>query len=119
MLRSGVLDTGSSALQSILGTIGGFAVASAVILAVGDSRTALAILFPLAVFAAGYSRCRRVRDRPGAFTAMVVVLFNLSSPSVGHWVSFASSGLHWVLPFRFSWHYWSCGPEELPPVCTQ
>ncbi|MCO5319858.1 MAG: FUSC family protein [Microthrixaceae bacterium] len=83
VLRSSVLDTGSSALQSILGTIGGFAVASAVILAVGDSRTALAILFPLAVFATGYfPGVVGFAAGQGAFTAMVVVLFNLSE-SIG------------------------------------
>lgn len=82
VLRSSVMDTGASAIQSVVGTLLGFVVSSALVVAIGEGNAALWVLLPIAVFAAGYL--------PGvvsyligqaAFTVLVVVLFNLIDPT--------------------------------------
>lgn len=77
-LRIDVLGTGKTALQAILGTIGGFVVGTAIILLVGDNPTVYWILLPIAIFLSGYT--------PGAislvvgqasFTVFVIVFYGL------------------------------------------
>lgn len=77
-LRVDVLGTGKTALQAILGTIGGFVVGTAIILLVGDNPTVYWILLPIAIFLSGYT--------PGAvslvvgqasFTIFVIVFYGI------------------------------------------
>ena len=81
VLRSGVLGTGVSALEALLGTAVGFTVATVVMNTAGTDRTALWVVLPVAIFLSAYT--------PGAihfvvgqasFTVFVVVLFNLLIP---------------------------------------
>ena len=82
VLRSSATATGSTALRGLAGTIAGFAVGAALLVAIGTSPTALWVAFPLAVLVAAYT--------PGtapfvvgqaAFTVTIVVLFNLLVPA--------------------------------------
>lgn len=79
-LRLDAMGTGKTAAQAIIGTIGGFVVGTAVVIAFGDNATALWILFPIAVFLSGYT--------PGAislpvgqasFTVFVIVFYGIVS----------------------------------------
>ena len=81
VLRSSVMDTGASALQSIVGTLVGFLVATALMLLLGDNTAALWVALPVSVFAASYvPSVLGYLQGQAAFTVMVVVLFNLSEP---------------------------------------
>ena len=75
-LRVDVLGTGKTALQAIVGTIGGFVVGTAIIVVFGDNPTALWVMLPIAIFLSGYT--------PGAisltvgqasFTIFVIVFY--------------------------------------------
>lgn len=82
VLRSSVLETGSSAFQSITGTLVGFAVTIVVMVLVGGNAAAMWVLLPVAVFAAGYvPAVVSYAAGQAAFTLMVVVLFNLVEPA--------------------------------------
>jgi uncharacterized membrane protein YccC len=82
VLRTSAASTGSTAWRALAGTVVGFAVGAALLLAIGTGPTALWIALPVAVFVASYA--------PGtapflvgqaAFTITVVVLFNLLAPA--------------------------------------
>ncbi len=82
VLRTSAAATGSTAMRALAGTIAGFVIGAALLLAIGTNPVALWIAFPLAVLVAAY--------RPGtapfaagqaAFTITVVVLFNLLVPA--------------------------------------
>ncbi len=82
VLRTTAASTGSTAWRALAGTVAGFAVGAALLLAIGTGPTALWIALPFAVFVAAYS--------PGtmpflvgqaAFTVVVVVIFNLLVPA--------------------------------------
>jgi uncharacterized membrane protein YccC len=82
VLRTTAASTGSTAMRALAGTVAGFAVGAALLLAIGTSPTALWIALPFAVFVASYA--------PGtapfvvgqaAFTVTVVVIFNLLVPA--------------------------------------
>jgi uncharacterized membrane protein YccC len=82
VLRTTAASTGSTAMRALIGTVAGFAVGAALLLAIGTGPTALWIVLPLAVFVAAYA--------PGtapfvvgqaAFTVTVVVIFNLLVPA--------------------------------------
>jgi len=82
VLRSSVMDTGASAVQSISGTVLGFAVATGVIVSLGDRDPALWVLLPITIFAAAYlSTVVSYLVGQAAFTVLVVVLFNLLEPT--------------------------------------
>ncbi len=77
-LRLDAMGTGKTAVQAIVGTIGGFVVGTAVVLAFGDNPTMLWVLFPITVFLSGYT--------PGAislpvgqasFTVFVIVFYGI------------------------------------------
>lgn len=81
VLRSSVMETGSSALQSIGGTIAGFGVASVAMVVMGDRVALLWVLLPIAIMAAGYlPTVVSFAAGQAAFTLLVVVLFNLIAP---------------------------------------
>jgi uncharacterized membrane protein YccC len=82
VLRTTAASTGSTAWRALAGTVAGFVVGAALLLAIGTGPTALWIVLPFAVFVAAYS--------PGtmpflvgqaAFTVVVVVIFNLLVPA--------------------------------------
>jgi len=81
VLRTNAASTRSTALQALSGTVIGFVVGGALLLAIGSSEAALWLALPVAVLVAAYS--------PGtapfalgqaAFTVTVAVLFNLIAP---------------------------------------
>ncbi|MGO8960035.1 MAG: FUSC family protein [Streptosporangiaceae bacterium] len=82
VLRTSAAATGSTAVRALAGTVAGFVVGAALLLAIGTNPVALWVVFPLAVLVAAYT--------PGtapfvagqaAFTVTVVVLFNLIVPA--------------------------------------
>jgi uncharacterized membrane protein YccC len=82
VLRTTAASTGSTALRALAGTVVGFAVGGALLLAIGTGPTALWVVLPLAVLVASYA--------PGtapflvgqaAFTITIVVIFNLLVPA--------------------------------------
>jgi uncharacterized membrane protein YccC len=82
VLRTTAASTGSTALRALAGTVVGFAVGAALLLAIGTGPVALWIALPFAVLVASYA--------PGtapfvvgqaAFTVTVVVIFNLLVPA--------------------------------------
>jgi uncharacterized membrane protein YccC len=78
VLRSGVSSTLACARQAVFGTIVGFVVAALLVLVIGDSDVALWIIFPLAVFLAGYAPgAIHFAVGQAAFTVTVVVLFGI------------------------------------------
>lgn len=81
VLRTNAASTRASALQALTGTVVGFVVGAALLLAIGTSATVLWAVLPVAVFVAAYA--------PGtvpfavgqaAFTVTLAVLFNLLAP---------------------------------------
>jgi uncharacterized membrane protein YccC len=82
VLRTNAASTGSTAMRALAGTVAGFAVGAALLLAIGTEPAALWVALPIAVLVASYA--------PGtapfvvgqaAFTVTVVVLFNLLAPA--------------------------------------
>ena len=82
VLRTSATATGSTAMRALAGTVAGFIVGAALLLAIGTNPVALWVVFPIAVLVAAYT--------PGtapfvagqaAFTVTVVVLFNLIAPA--------------------------------------
>jgi uncharacterized membrane protein YccC len=82
VLRSGVNDTTTTALQALRGTLIGFAIAApAAYFADGDD-TLLWVLLPLVTFLAAWAPgAVGLGSGQAAFTLFVVVLFNLAAPS--------------------------------------
>ncbi|MFF4867383.1 FUSC family protein [Streptomyces sp. NPDC001231] len=81
VLRTSAAATGSTALRALGGTVVGFVVGTALLIAIGTHPGALWAVFPVAVLVAAYA--------PGttpflvgqaAFTVTVVVVFNLLAP---------------------------------------
>jgi uncharacterized membrane protein YccC len=81
VLRTTATATGGTALRAVLGTIIGFAVGAAVILAVGTDTTVLWIVLPVAVLVASYAPgVAPFAAGQAAFTAMLLILYNLLLP---------------------------------------
>ena len=81
VLRTTATATGGTVLRALLGTAVGFVVGAAVILAVGTDPTVLWLLLPLAVLVAAYTPgVAPFAAGQAAFTAMLVVLYNLLLP---------------------------------------
>lgn len=82
VLRTTALNTGSTALRAIGGTVLGFAVGAVVMLVVGTTPWHLWLLLPLTVLIAAYLPAAvSFAAGQAAFTVLVVVLFNIISPS--------------------------------------
>ena len=82
VLRTSAAATGSTAMRALAGTVAGFVVGAALLLAIGTNPVAMWVVFPLAILVAAYT--------PGtapfvagqaAFTVTVVLLFNLIAPA--------------------------------------
>ena len=81
VLRSNAVSTGSTALRALLGTVVGFVIGGALILAIGTDTTVLWAIFPVAVLVASYAPgTAPFAAGQAAFTVMVSVLFNLIVP---------------------------------------
>jgi uncharacterized membrane protein YccC len=82
VLRSNALGTGAVALRAIAGTSLGFIVGGALLVALGDSTTALWIVLPFAVLLASYAPLRiSFLAGQAAFTVLLAVLFNIVQPT--------------------------------------
>jgi uncharacterized membrane protein YccC len=82
VLRTSAASTGSIAWRALTGTVLGFAIGAALLLAIGTGPTALWIALPLAVFVASYAPgAAPFLVGQAAFTVTVVVLFNLLAPA--------------------------------------
>jgi uncharacterized membrane protein YccC len=81
VLRTNAGSTGSTALRALAGTLGGFVIGGALILAIGTDTTALWIALPIAVFVAAYAPgTAPFAVGQAAFTVTIAVLFNLLAP---------------------------------------
>jgi uncharacterized membrane protein YccC len=82
VLRSNASSTGSTATRALAGTVLGFAVGAAVLLAIGTGPTALWIALPIAILVASYAPgTAPFTVGQAAFTITIVVLFNLLVPA--------------------------------------
>ena len=81
VLRTNAASTRSTALQALTGTVIGFVVGGALLLAIGTSSTALWVTLPVAVFVAAYAPgTAPFAVGQAAFTVTIAVLFNLLAP---------------------------------------
>lgn len=80
VLRSNATGTDATALRALAGTVVGFVVGSAVMVGVGDHFGLLWALLPVAVLVSGIAPTFSFPAGQGAFTVLVVVLFNLIEP---------------------------------------
>jgi uncharacterized membrane protein YccC len=81
VLRSNAASTGSTALRALGGTVIGFVLGGALLVAIGSGETALWVVLPLAVFTAAYAPgTAPFAVGQAAFTVTVAVLFNLLQP---------------------------------------
>jgi len=82
VLRTNAASTGATALRALAGTVIGFAVGAALLLAIGSGSTALWIALPIAVLIASYAPgTAPFAVGQAAFTVTVLVLFNLLAPA--------------------------------------
>lgn len=82
VLRTSAASTGSTALRALVGTVAGFAVGAALLLAIGTAPAALWTALPVAVLVASYAPgTAPFAVGQAAFTITVVVLFNLLVPA--------------------------------------
>jgi uncharacterized membrane protein YccC len=81
VLRTNAASTGSTALRAFGGTIAGFVIGAALILAIGTGSGALWAALPIAVLVAAYAPgTAPFAVGQAAFTVVVAVLFNLLVP---------------------------------------
>jgi uncharacterized membrane protein YccC len=81
VLRTNAAATGSTALRAMVGTVIGFAVGGALLLAIGSSTTVLWVVLPIAVLVAAYAPgVAPFAVGQAAFTVTIAVLFNLLVP---------------------------------------
>jgi uncharacterized membrane protein YccC len=81
VLRTTATATGSTALRALAGTVVGFALGAALVLAIGTGPTALWVALPIAVLIAGYAPgTAPFAVGQAAFTITVIVIFNLLVP---------------------------------------
>ena len=81
VLRSSALNTGSTALRAVGGTIAGFLIGAALMFVVGTNPVALWVLLPFVVLVAAFVPAAiSFAAGQAAFTVMVLVLFNIIDP---------------------------------------
>ncbi len=81
VLRTSAASTGATAVRALGGTVLGFVIGGALLVAIGGGTTALWIALPFAVFVAGYAPgTAPFAVGQAAFTVTVAVLFNLLAP---------------------------------------
>jgi uncharacterized membrane protein YccC len=82
VLRTNAAATGATVLRALAGTVVGFAIGAALMLAVGTGNTALWVALPLAVLVAAYAPgTAPFAVGQAAFTVTVIVLFNVLAPA--------------------------------------
>jgi uncharacterized membrane protein YccC len=82
VLRTNAAATGSTALRALAGTVAGFVLGAALLLAIGTGPAALWTALPIAVLVASYAPgTAPFTVGQAAFTITVVVLFNLLAPA--------------------------------------
>jgi uncharacterized membrane protein YccC len=82
VLRTNAAATGATVLRALAGTVVGFAVGAALMLAIGTGPVALWIALPVAVLVASYAPgTAPFAVGQAAFTVTVIVLFNLLAPA--------------------------------------
>ena len=87
VLRTNAAATGSTAWRALAGTVGGFVIGAALLLAIGTGQTALWVACPSPSLVAAYAPgTAPFAVGQAAFTITVVVLFNLLVPPAGRWV---------------------------------
>ncbi len=82
VLRSSALSTSATIASALLGTLAGIVVGGLIVVAVGADRGVLWAVLPLAVLLAAYApQAISFAAGQGAFTIVVLVLFNLIHPA--------------------------------------
>jgi hypothetical protein len=82
VLRSNALSTGQSVVQGLLGTVVGFVIGGALLLAIGTNTTLLWFLLPVAILFAGVAPAAiSFAAGQAAFTLTLVFLFNIIQPA--------------------------------------
>jgi uncharacterized membrane protein YccC len=82
VLRTNAAATGATVLRALAGTVIGFAVGAALVLAIGSTPTALWVALPIAVLVAAYAPgTAPFAVGQAAFTITVIVLYNLLVPA--------------------------------------
>jgi uncharacterized membrane protein YccC len=82
VLRANAAATGATVLRALAGTVVGFAVGSALMLAIGTDYNTLWVILPIAVLVASYAPgTAPFAIGQAAFTVTVIVLFNLLAPA--------------------------------------
>ncbi len=82
VLRSSAVGTGRTIVQAFAGTFVGIVIGGAILLAIGDDRTALWCALPVAAFVAAYApRAVSYAAGQAGFTVVVLVAFNLIAPT--------------------------------------
>jgi uncharacterized membrane protein YccC len=82
VLRASAASTGATALRALAGTVAGFVIGSAVVVAVGSDMALLWAMLPVSVCAAAYCLgTAPFAAGQAAFTVFAVVLFNLIVPA--------------------------------------
>jgi uncharacterized membrane protein YccC len=82
VLRTNAAATGATVLRALAGTVVGFAIGAALMLAIGTGSTALWVVLPIAVLVASYAPgTAPFAVGQAAFTVTVVVLFNVLAPA--------------------------------------
>jgi hypothetical protein len=81
VLRSNALNTGQNALRGLAGTIAGFVVGGALVLAIGTNTTLLWFLLPVAILLAGLAPAISFAAGQAGFTVTLLILFNIIEPT--------------------------------------
>lgn len=82
VLRSSALSTSATIVSALLGTLAGIVVGGLVVIALGGEQGALWAVLPFAVLLAAYApQAISFAAGQGAFTLVVLILFNLLQPS--------------------------------------
>jgi uncharacterized membrane protein YccC len=82
VLRTNAAATGATVLRALAGTVVGFVIGAALMLAIGTGPVALWIALPVAVLVASYAPgTAPFAVGQAAFTVTVIVLFNLLAPA--------------------------------------
>jgi uncharacterized membrane protein YccC len=82
VLRSNALSIGQNALRGLAGTLVGFVVGAAIVVAIGTNTTVLWLLLPPAILLAGLAPAAvSYAAGQGAFTLTLLILFNILAPA--------------------------------------
>ena len=85
VLRTSAAATGATALRALAGTVAGFVIGSAAVVAIGSDTALLWAMLPVSVSVAAYcAGTARFVAGQAAFTVLVAVLFNLIVPAGWH-----------------------------------